>query len=139
MTGASKNIAWLLRTLNFTWILFVLVAAHPSIAHAGHTLTATAGTPQSTAISTVFSTVLEVTYTDGGNPVEGKVVTFAVPGSGASATLSASSATTNAAGVASVTATANATVGAYVVTASEENVTDVTLRPDQHRWCCGQP
>ena len=139
MTGASKNIAWLLRTLNFTWILFVLVAALPSIAHAGHTLTATAGTPQSTAISTVFSTVLEVTYTDGGNPVEGKVVTFAVPGSGASATLSASSATTNAAGVASVTATANATVGAYVVTASEENVTDVTLRPDQHRWCCGQP
>ncbi|MCH8239858.1 MAG: hypothetical protein IIB62_07365 [Proteobacteria bacterium] len=139
MTGASKNIAWLLRTLNFTWILFVLVAALPSIAHAGHTLTASAGTPQSTAISTVFSTVLEVTYTDGGNPVEGKVVTFAVPGSGASATLSASSATTNAAGVASVTATANATVGAYVVTASEENVTDVTLRPDQHRWCCGQP
>ena len=139
MTGASKNIAWLLRTLNFTWILFVLVAALPSIAHAGHTLTATAGTPQSTAISTVFSTVLEMTYTDGGNPVEGKVVTFAVPGSGASATLSASSATTNAAGVASVTATANATVGAYVVTASEENVTDVTLRPDQHRWCCGQP
>jgi hypothetical protein len=70
-------------------------------------------------INTAFASPLQATVKDlGGNPVAGVTVNFAVPGSGASATLSAASAVTNASGVASVTATANATAGSYNVTAS---------------------
>jgi hypothetical protein len=80
---------------------------------------ATGGTPQSAVINTAFASPLQVTVNDlGGNPVAGVTVNFAVPGSGASATLSAASAVTNGSGVASVTATANATAGSYNVTAS---------------------
>ncbi len=86
-------------------------------------VTATGGTPQSTGISTVFANPLQVTVKDlGGNPVAGVTVNFAVPGSGASAALSAASAVTNGSGVASVTATANATAGSYSVTASVAGV-----------------
>ena len=82
-------------------------------------VTATGGTPQSAVIGTAFASPLQVTVNDlGGNPVAGVTVNFAVPGSGASATLSAASAVTNGSGVASVTATANATAGSYNVTAS---------------------
>jgi len=82
-------------------------------------VTATGGTPQSTGISTAFANPLQVTVKDlGGNPVAGVTVNFVVPGSGASAALSAASAVTNGSGVASVTATANATAGGYSVTAS---------------------
>jgi len=80
---------------------------------------ATGGTPQSAVINTAFASALQATVKDvGGNPVAGVTVNFAVPGSGASATLSAASAVTNSSGVASVTATANATAGSYNVTAS---------------------
>jgi hypothetical protein len=86
-------------------------------------VTATSGTPQSAAINTAFASPLQVTVKDlGGNPVTGVTVNFAVPGSGASATLSAASAITNGSGVASVTATANATAGSYNVTASVAGV-----------------
>src|ERR1035438_687566 len=78
----------------------------------------TGGTSQSAAINTAFADPLQVTVTDSGsNPVSGVTVNFAVPASGASATLSASG-VTNGSGVASVTATANATPGSYNVTAS---------------------
>jgi MSHA biogenesis protein MshQ len=82
-------------------------------------VTATGGTPQSAVINTGFATALQVTVNDlVGNPVAGVTVNFAVPGSGASATLSAASAVTNGSGVASVTATANSAAGSYNVTAS---------------------
>jgi hypothetical protein len=88
-------------------------------AGAAASVTATAGTPQSAVINTGFASPLQVTVKDpGGNPVAGVTVNFAVPGSGAGATLSAASAVTNGSGVASVTATANATAGSYNVTAS---------------------
>ena len=88
-------------------------------AGAAASVTASGGTPQSTPISTAFASALQVTVKDlGGNPVAGVTVNYVVPGSGASATLSAASAVTNASGVASVTATANATAGSYAVTAS---------------------
>jgi 5-hydroxyisourate hydrolase-like protein (transthyretin family) len=78
-----------------------------------------AGTPQTAPIGSSFSTPLSVHISDAsGNPVSGVVVNFAAPASGASAKLSASSATTGANGVASVTATANSTSGAYQVVAS---------------------
>src|SRR5262249_46252603 len=57
------------------------------------------------------------------NPVPGVSVTFAAPHTGASATLSGSPATTDSSGLASVSATANATPGTYTVTASVSGVT----------------
>ena len=71
-------------------------------------MTATAGTPQSTALGAAFANALQVTVKDSnGNPVSGITVTFAAPATGPSATLSSPTAVTNASGVASVTATAN--------------------------------
>ena len=57
-----------------------------------------------------------------GNPVSGVTVAFTVPASGASATLSAAQATTDATGRASVTATANGAAGSYTVTAAVSGV-----------------
>ena len=62
---------------------------------------------------------LQVIATDaGGAPLPCVPVTFAAPGAGASATLSATTVVTNMQGVAKVTATANATLGAYAISAS---------------------
>jgi hypothetical protein len=86
-------------------------------------ITATSGTPQSTAIGTAFSSALLVTVKDsGGNPLNGVTVTFSTPSSGASATLSSSTATTNSSGQASVTVTANGTAGTYSVSATVSGV-----------------
>ena len=52
-----------------------------------------------------------------GNAAVGTNVTFAAPASGASAVLSATTATVDASGNASVTATANAIAGSYTATA----------------------
>ncbi|MBI5446856.1 MAG: Ig-like domain-containing protein [Deltaproteobacteria bacterium] len=84
-------------------------------------ITVTGGGTQSTSIGTLFALPLQVTVTDALlNPVSGAVVTFSAPGSGASAVLSnGGSATTNANGQASVTATANFVAGGpYTVTAT---------------------
>ena len=85
----------------------------------GLQLTATRGTPQLGTIGFAFPSPLQVTVKDaGGAPVAGAVVIFAVPSSGASATLSSATAITDGFGVASVTATANPVPGAYTVTAT---------------------
>ena len=85
----------------------------------GFTLAIAGGDNQSTPINTAFTNPLEVTVTSAfGEPVEGGVVRFSAPVGGAGASLSSSSATINAAGLASVTATANATLGSYVVAAT---------------------
>ncbi len=98
------------------------------IAGPATTLVATSGTPQSQTINAGFSNPVVATITDaGGNPVSGVTVNFAAPGAGASATLSAPSAVTDANGQASVTATANGTAGSYSVTASATGLTDVTF------------
>ncbi|MBP7678399.1 MAG: hypothetical protein KBB14_18995, partial [Thermoanaerobaculia bacterium] len=84
-------------------------------------ITVTAGSLQSAPASEAFPTPLVVTVTDaGGNPVSGVTVTFLAPSSGPSALLSNGGvATTNAAGRASVIATANGVPGGpYIVTAS---------------------
>ncbi len=79
-------------------------------------------TPQSTLIGTSFPVPLAVTVTDqAGNLLPGQIVTFTVPGSGASGTFAGgvNTATTNASGVATAPAfTANTTAGGYQVTAS---------------------
>ncbi len=88
----------------------------------GFQFTLVAGSsPQRTAVNTAFPNPLAVTVTSPyGDPVVGGVIAFTVTPSqgGASATLSASDATIVADGQASVTATANGTVGGYTVTAS---------------------
>ncbi|MGO9914629.1 MAG: beta strand repeat-containing protein, partial [Isosphaeraceae bacterium] len=90
----------------------------------GYTLTpATGSTPQTAFIGAAFPNPLAVGVTPNyaSDPVNGGVITFTAPTSGASATLSAASATiTN--GAASVNATANATAGSYVVSASAVGV-----------------
>ena len=91
-------------------------------------ISATAGTPQTTAVSTAFASPLQITVRDASNNLlSGVTVTFAVPGSGASSALSALSAVTNASGVASVTATANASVGSYNVSASVAGVSPAAV------------
>jgi len=84
-------------------------------------VTATGGTPQSAQTNTAFAMQLQSTVTDSaGHPLNNVAVNFtAPPQSGASATLpNGGAATTNASGVASITATANGTLGSYNVTAT---------------------
>ena len=87
----------------------------------GFTLAVASGsTPQSAYVNSAFANPLVVTVTanNGIEPVDGGFVTFLAPGSGPTATLSATTATI-AAGAASVTATANGTAGGpYTVSAS---------------------
>ena len=88
-------------------------------AGAATALAISGGNSQHATVSTAFATPLQVTVMDSsGNPVSGASVTFTPPGSGASAAITGSPATTNASGVASVTATANGTAGGYNVVAS---------------------
>ncbi len=87
-------------------------------------MTATGGTPQSTTAGTAFHVALQVLVKDtGGSPESGVTVNFAAPGAGASAALSGASAVTNSSGVASITATANGTLGSYTVTSTVNSLT----------------
>lgn len=89
-------------------------------------LAATAGTPQSANINAPFATPLTVTVTDNGAGVSGLTMTFVALGSGASATLSNGGiCTTDATGSCSVTATANALVGTYEVTAQVSGISEL--------------
>ncbi|HEY4183670.1 MAG TPA: MYXO-CTERM sorting domain-containing protein [Polyangia bacterium] len=86
----------------------------------GRTIALQSGGTQSAAAGTSFA-ALQVKVTDGcaaANVVSGVSVTYAAPGSGASATLGSTSATTNASGLASITATANGVLGSYSVSAT---------------------
>jgi hypothetical protein len=91
-----------------------------NLAGAPASITATGGTPQTTAINTAFAELLEATVKDSfGNPVAGMTVTFNAPTSGASGTFAGgvNTAVTDSAGVAtSAVFTANGTAGSYVVT-----------------------
>ncbi len=63
-----------------------------------------------------FPQALTVTLRDGaGSALSGMTVNFVAPASGASAYLSAGTATTDASGVARITATANSIAGTYTV------------------------
>ncbi len=87
-------------------------------------LTATGGTPQSTLVNTAFPAPLAVELADQlDQHLAGIQVDFAAPPSGASATLGAPSANTDALGAAQVTATANGTAGSYQVNATTTGVT----------------
>jgi hypothetical protein len=76
------------------------------------------GTPQSTAINTSFPSPLAFSVDSAfAEPVDGGQVTFTAPGSGASASITGNPATISA-GIASASATANGTAGAYQVAAT---------------------
>ena len=90
-------------------------------------ITPTAGSGQSTPLTRPFPTPLQVTVKIGDSPASGVVVTFTTPPdtnhspepvAEPTASLSSGTATTDANGVASVTATAGRTVGSYSVTAT---------------------
>jgi Bacterial Ig-like domain (group 1)/Viral BACON domain len=90
-------------------------------------VTATGGTPQTTAVNTAFANPLQATVKDSfGNPVAGATVTFTAPTSGASGTFAGgvNTAKTNSAGLATSTVfTANGTAGTYTVTGKTGAVT----------------
>ena len=94
------------------------------------TVTATGGGAggQSIVIGGSYVYPFSVLVTDQyGNPVPNVTVSYTVPGSGASGTLSSSTATTNASGAASVTGTANGSAGSYIVTATVTGLTPATF------------
>jgi hypothetical protein len=90
----------------------------------GFTETVVSGSPQSAVIGAAFDQAIEVMFT-ANNPIEpvtGGIVTFTVPGSGASATLAKLNVTIGADGTSSTTATANSIVGSYQVGADATGV-----------------
>ena len=108
-------------------------------AAAPSTLSPASGTPQGAAINNPFSAPLVVCVNDAeGNPLEGVTVNFAVPDSGASATLSSNTAITDVGGCAQVTATANGTEGGYQIIASVDGV-DRSVGFDLTNTPAGQP
>lgn len=77
------------------------------------------GSTQVATVDAAFSTPLSVLVTNNvGNPEPGVAVNFTAPANGAGATVSSSTSTTNASGIASVGATANSDNGSYTVVAS---------------------
>jgi hypothetical protein len=104
---------------------FGLTNTSPTIA-----ITATSGGGQSAQISTAFANPLVATVTSNGSPASGVSVTFTAPATGASGTFAngttpqTDTTTTNSSGVATSSVfTANATTGAYSVTASATGAT----------------
>lgn len=78
---------------------------------------ASSGDNQSATINSGFAHPLQITASSAhGEPVQGGIVTFAAPAGGASATLSAGTATLDANGHGSITVTANGTAGSYSIT-----------------------
>ena len=102
---------------------------------------ATGGTPQSTVINTAFTVPLQATVTDAaGQPGERRHSHLHGSESGATASLSAPSATTDGSGHASVNATANSVAGSYTVTAGAARCKRRRfVRTDQCRGGGGQP
>lgn len=87
------------------------------------TIAAVSGSQQSARVLTAFADPLVVEVRDGNDvPIPGVEVTFTAPDSWLTATLSATTVQTDAAGRASVTAAANDSVGDYVVVASVSGV-----------------
>lgn len=111
--------AHLLTAVSFSNITLVQSAINPTPASIGPA----SGTPQGATIDTAFAAPLVVQVLDiDGDPVAGATVTFTVPGSGPSAVLTTVTVTTDANGLAQVSATANGAAGSYVVSASVADV-----------------
>lgn len=109
----------LLTSVSFSDVALSQSAINPLAAGIG----SAGGTPQGATVNAAFAAPLAVQVVDSlGDPVSGVSVSFQAPGSGASATLSTTSAATDLNGLAQITATANAIAGAYSITASVDGV-----------------
>lgn len=87
------------------------------------TINPAAGTPQTTPAQVAFAQPLTVNIRDGsGNPGAGYVVSFAVPVSGPSASLSSRWAVADSSGATQVGAVANGVTGSYVVSATAAGI-----------------
>jgi CSLREA domain-containing protein len=91
----------------------------------GFALAIASGSPQSATVNTAFANPLSVTVTanDAGVPVDGGIVTFTPPGSGASASVAGSPASISGGTATSGTVTANSITGAYSVSANATGAT----------------
>ena len=133
--GKTVRLAWVVQTdvvtgtdgwevdnIAFTGITntpFPAVVADAQICLGATSLAAVTGTPQTTLTGAAFAHPLRVRLLGAGNaPLPGAVIRFAAPAAGASATLSATTALTDANGEAAVTAVANGTTGGYTITAT---------------------
>ncbi|MBW4525332.1 MAG: Ig-like domain-containing protein [Phormidium tanganyikae FI6-MK23] len=85
-----------------------------NLADVPFSITATSGSGQSTTVNTNFANSLQAIVRDQyGNPVPNATVSFSVPGTGASGTITAATATTDASGSTSVNITANTIAGNF--------------------------
>jgi hypothetical protein len=93
----------------------------------GFSMTITGGNNQQALVNTAFAVPLSVQLTSStGEPVQGGVVSFSAPGSGAGAAFS-TALPLNAAGQTSVSATANGTAGSYSVSVAASGATTRTF------------
>ena len=112
------NLAGTLTDSEYQVLIFGPVTGAPAA------VTVSAGSPQSTAVTTPFAAALSALVADGNNnPLSGVTVTFTAPASGPSGTFPGPSTTatavTNSSGIAAApTFTANSSSGAYSVIAS---------------------
>lgn len=92
------------------------IGAYESV---GFTLTPASGNNQRTIVSTAFPNTLAVTLTETGSnrPLPGVAIQFNAPASGASASLSSTTAITDSNGQATISVAANTNPGTYTVTA----------------------
>ncbi len=87
------------------------------------TLAASGTTTQNVPVTTNFAPLQALVTDTFGNPVSGVTVSFAVPGSGASGTLSTVPAVTNASGIAVMPIAANTKAGSYQATGTSGTLT----------------
>ncbi len=90
----------------------------------GYSLVVSSGSGQTATVGQAFAAPLAAMLTEDfvGAPVPGATISFSAPATGASATLSAGTAVTDANGLASVIAKANGSVGSYAVDAAANSV-----------------
>jgi hypothetical protein len=95
----------------------------------GFTMTIAGGNSQRAFVNTAFAAPLSVQVTSAfGEPVQGGVVTFSAPGSGASAGFpGGTTAVLDASGTASLSVTANGTAGSYSVSAAASGSSSATF------------
>jgi adhesin/invasin len=108
------------------WLTNVATFHLTNVAGPAAAITATAGSDQSTQVGATFATPLALRVTDlFGNAISRTTVTFSGPASGAGGTLSPTTATTNVAGVASTSVTADHVSGTWTATASVADLAGV--------------
>jgi hypothetical protein len=93
-----------------------------NLADVAFSIAAIAGSNQSTIVNQAFNSSLQAQVSDQfGNPISNSIVTFSVPGAGASA-VGSGTATTNALGIATINLSANTIAGTFSAAGSTSGV-----------------